>query len=37
MEIIIQATPEAASEIAARIIARLLREKPNAVLGAIRN
>jgi glucosamine-6-phosphate deaminase len=33
MEIIIQATPEAASEIAARIVARLLREKPHAVLG----
>ena len=33
MEIIIQPTPEAATEIAARIIARLLREKPNAVLG----
>jgi glucosamine-6-phosphate deaminase len=33
MEIIIQPTPEAASVIAARIIARLLREKPNAVLG----
>jgi glucosamine-6-phosphate deaminase len=33
MEIIIQATPEAASGIAVRIIARLLREKPNAVLG----
>lgn len=33
MEIIIQPTPEAASQIAARIIARLLREKPNAVLG----
>lgn len=33
MEIIIQATPEAASAIAASIVARLLREKPNAVLG----
>jgi glucosamine-6-phosphate deaminase len=33
MEIIIQATPEAASDVAARIIARLLREKPDAVLG----
>jgi glucosamine-6-phosphate deaminase len=33
MEIIIQPTPEAASAIAARIVARLLREKPNAVLG----
>jgi glucosamine-6-phosphate deaminase len=33
MEIIIQPNPEAASAIAARIIVRLLREKPNAVLG----
>lgn len=33
MEIIIQPSPEAASIIAARIVARLLREKPNAVLG----
>jgi len=33
MEIIIQPTPEAATKVAARIIARLLREKPNAVLG----
>lgn len=33
MEVIIQPTPEAATKIAARIIARLLREKPNAVLG----
>lgn len=33
MEIIIQPTPEAATKIAARMIARLLREKPNAVLG----
>ncbi len=33
MEIIIQATPEAATDVAARIIARLLRDKPNAVLG----
>lgn len=33
MEIIIQPTPEAASAVAARIVARLLREKPNAVLG----
>lgn len=33
MEIIIQQTPEAATKIAARIIARLLWEKPNAVLG----
>ncbi|MEY4385659.1 MAG: Glucosamine-6-phosphate deaminase [Verrucomicrobiota bacterium] len=33
MEIIIQPTPEAATKIAARIVARLLREKPNAVLG----
>ena len=33
MEIIIQPTPEAATKIAARIIARLLREKPDAVLG----
>lgn len=33
MEIIIQPTPEAASRIAARVIERLLREKPNAVLG----
>ena len=33
MEIIIQPTPEAATDVAARIIARLLRDKPNAVLG----
>jgi len=33
MEIIIQPTPESATDIAARIIARLLREKPDAVLG----
>lgn len=33
MEIIIQETPEAATEIAAMIVARLLREKPDAVLG----
>ena len=33
MEIIIQPTPEAATDIAARIIAKLLREKPDAVLG----
>jgi len=33
MEIIIQPSSEAATDIAARIIARLLREKPGAVLG----
>ena len=33
MEIIIQPTPEAATAIAARLIARLLKEKPDAVLG----
>ena len=33
MEIIIQPTAEAATSVAARVIARLLREKPNAVLG----
>ena len=33
MEIIIQQTQQTATEVAARIIARLLREKPNAVLG----
>jgi len=33
MEIIIQPTAEAATNIAARLIARLLREKPDAVLG----
>lgn len=33
MEIIIQDTPEAATDIAARMIARLLSEKPDAVLG----
>jgi glucosamine-6-phosphate deaminase len=33
MEIIIQPTAEAATAVAARLIARLLREKPNAVLG----
>jgi len=33
MEIIIQPTPEAATAVAARLIARVLGEKPNAVLG----
>ena len=33
MEIIIQATPEMATSVASRIVARLLQEKPNAVLG----
>ncbi|MFO1489285.1 MAG: glucosamine-6-phosphate deaminase [Verrucomicrobiota bacterium] len=33
MEIIIQPTAEAATSVAARVIARLLREKPGAVLG----
>lgn len=33
MEIIIQPTPEAATGVAARLIARLLRQKPRAVLG----
>ncbi|MGH7952969.1 MAG: glucosamine-6-phosphate deaminase [Limisphaerales bacterium] len=33
MEIIIQPTAEAATEIVAKLIARLLRQKPNAVLG----
>jgi glucosamine-6-phosphate deaminase len=33
VEVIIQPTPETASAIAARIVARLLRDKPNAVLG----
>lgn len=33
MEIIIQPTAETATSVAARIIARLLREKPDAVLG----
>jgi glucosamine-6-phosphate deaminase len=33
MEVIIQPTSEAATHVAAQIIARLLREKPNAVLG----
>ncbi len=33
MEIIIQPTPEAASAIAARIVAQTLQRKPNAVLG----
>lgn len=33
MEIIIQKTSEAATDIAARMITRLLREKPDAVLG----
>lgn len=33
MEIIIQPTAEAATSVAARLIARLLREKPNAVIG----
>lgn len=33
MEIILQPTPEAATSVAARIIARLVRAKPGAVLG----
>lgn len=33
MEIIIQRTPEAAGAIAARLVARLVRDKPDAVLG----
>lgn len=33
MEIIIESNPDAASAVAARIVARLLRAKPNAVLG----
>jgi glucosamine-6-phosphate deaminase len=33
MEVIIQPSPEAATNIAARLIARLLRERPRAVLG----
>jgi glucosamine-6-phosphate deaminase len=33
MEIIIQPTPEAAAQVAARIVARQLREKPDSVLG----
>ena len=33
MEIIIQPTPEAATRLAARMIAGLLQRKPNAVLG----
>ena len=33
MEIIIQPTPDAASNIAARIIAQLVRRKPDCVLG----
>src|SRR4051812_14495765 len=33
MEIIIQSSDEAASQIAARQIARIVREKPHAVLG----
>ena len=33
MEIIIQPTPQEATDVAARIIARLLRSKPNAVIG----
>ena len=33
MEIIIQPSAEAATSVAARIIARLLQEKPNAVIG----
>lgn len=33
MEVIIQPTPAAATTVVARIIARLLRKKPNAVLG----
>ncbi len=33
MEIIIQASPEAATSVAARMIAKLIREKPAAVIG----
>jgi glucosamine-6-phosphate deaminase len=33
MEIIIQPTQQSATEVAARLIARLVRDKPNAVLG----
>jgi glucosamine-6-phosphate deaminase len=33
MEIIIQSTAEAATAVAARMVGKLLREKPNAVLG----
>src|ERR1039457_5530398 len=33
MEIIIQPTPEAASTVAARIVARRIEQKPNVVLG----
>lgn len=33
MEIIIQPTPEAATTVAAQLVARLIREKPAAVLG----
>ena len=33
MEIVVQSTPEAATEVGARSIARLLRDKPSAVLG----
>lgn len=33
MEIIIQPTPEAATSVAARIVAHLFREKPDAVVG----
>ena len=33
MEIIIQPTPEAATAIAARLVARLIRKNPTAVLG----
>jgi len=35
MEIIIQPTPEAATRLAARMIAGLLQRKPNAVLGLV--
>ena len=33
MEIIIKNTPEESSILAARVIAKLIRDKPNAVLG----
>ena len=33
MEVIIQATAQAASDLAARIVVALVRRKPNAVLG----
>ena len=33
MEIIIQPTPEAATKIAANLFAKIVREKPAAVLG----